>query len=826
MINEKKLCFIWNSDKDVFLNESIKSVDLLEVPEGYEVQELIVDGNSTASGYNEAMEKTDAKYKIYLSRGSFIRNKRFIYDILNIFKNHDIGMIGVVGSITVPTNGSWYGSSDRVGKVLVNSGIDIFGEKYGDFDSSYKEVKIIDGSVMATQYDVKWREDIFKGKFFYDSAECIEFSKRGYKIVVARQTEAWCLITPENSDFKEFNEERKKFLGEYSHEIFPLVSILIPAFNRPKYFKIALESAINQTYGNIEILIGDDSTNDSVRNVVKPYLKKYKNIKYYKNEHNIGQFDNDLKLIEESSGEYINFLMDDDIFHPEKIRKMMDYYIIDLNKEITLVTSHRRFIDGDGNLLKETGVTQKLFDKDIIVDGIKFGNFILKTTLNFIGEPTTVLFRKKNLIEKFGVFNGRKYGCSIDKATWFNLLSQGKIVFIAQTLSYFRLHSGQQQKSDKMKLSGMIDYAHDVVTCRQKGFLKDNKEYSDAVDICIKFIESRCPESWYSNVEVKAYLNKLKMIRNQLLNQSKPLVSILIPAYNQTKYLKYALESAINQTYPNIEIIIRDDSSNDDVKNFIKPYLEKYKNVTYIKSEDHKMDFGISNITELLKLSNGEYVNFLFHDDIFAKDKIEKMMYYFLNVKGISLVTSRRHLIDENGKNLPDDLSTQRLFNKDVIINGREMCKLCLENLINYIGEATTVLFKKSLLTDRFGNFNKNEYLCNTDMSTWFSLLLNNNMVYISDTLSYFRRYDSQNTNNVEMHMRGILDWKTIIDDSYEIRLIEDKNEYIKMLSKWMETFFPSVIEKIFKNVEEETLYKLKKSFNDVIDKLFISLKN
>ena len=61
----------------------------------------------------------------------------------------------------------------------------------------------------------------------------------------------------------------------------PLVSILIPTYNRPHYFKIALESALAQTYSNIEIIVGDDSTNNETEKLFEPVFKK--NVQNQKN---------------------------------------------------------------------------------------------------------------------------------------------------------------------------------------------------------------------------------------------------------------------------------------------------------------------------------------------------------------------------------------------------------------------------------------------------------------------------------------------------------------------------------------------------------------
>ncbi|MCC2463191.1 glycosyltransferase, partial [Bacillus mobilis] len=100
--------------------------------------------------------------------------------------------------------------------------------------------------------------------------------------------------------------------SEEAIERIPLVSVLIPTYNRPDYFEKALCSVLQQTYSNIEIIVGDDSTNDETENVLQKYLFDHSNIIYIKNRSTLGQFENALMLFNEANGEYINFLMDDD----------------------------------------------------------------------------------------------------------------------------------------------------------------------------------------------------------------------------------------------------------------------------------------------------------------------------------------------------------------------------------------------------------------------------------------------------------------------------------------------------------------------------------
>ena len=100
----------------------------------------------------------------------------------------------------------------------------------------------------------------------------------------------------------------------------PLVSVLIPTYNRPHYFEKALCSVLEQTYPNVEIIIGMIVRMMKQKRLQK-YLCKHSNIIYIKIDQTFGQFENALMLLNKANGEYINFLMDDDLFHVNKIQK-------------------------------------------------------------------------------------------------------------------------------------------------------------------------------------------------------------------------------------------------------------------------------------------------------------------------------------------------------------------------------------------------------------------------------------------------------------------------------------------------------------------------
>lgn len=523
MMNESKISFISCVNDQELYSEALYYINQLEVPQGYEIECISVENaDSMTRGYNEAMKASDAKYKVYLHQDVYIVNKSFIKDILTIFNSNDnLGMLGVVGAKVIPTNAMWWESKKKYGKVYDSHAGEIDLLSFDEVSITYETVQAIDGLIMITQYDIPWREDIFDGWHFYDLSQSVEFIKAGYEVAISKQEKPWvindCGIVNVRNGYENY---RKLFLEEYSKDIFPLVSILIPTYNRPKYFRLALDSALNQTYQNIEIIVGDDSTNNETEELIrKYYLKKYSNIKYYHNEKNLGQFDNDIKLFDMAKGKYINFLMDDDAFEETKIEKMMNYFVYDEDQEISLVTSHRAIIDDKGNNKGIFGSTDKVFKKDTIIDGIELGNFVLMNNYNCIGEPTTVLFRKDKLTEPFGVFNKRRYGCNVDQASWFNLLAKGKAAYINEVLSYFRLHKGQQQNDNTMRLKGLTDYLHEILTCQEKGFLKASDLYLKAINNCLAICKQmNLISSDFRKVENIEYL-EFKKYYNDLKNK-------------------------------------------------------------------------------------------------------------------------------------------------------------------------------------------------------------------------------------------------------------------------------------------------------------------
>ena len=159
------------------------------------------------------MNSSDARYKIYLHHDTFIINKNFLTDLLRLFSNPATGMIGVVGTPRLAkTCVMWLG--ERVGKLISSCIYRTTNATIGDIDTP-TNVEAIDGLLMATQYDIPWREDIFTGWDFYDVSQSFEFRKAGYNVIVPPMTTPWCFHDEGVIELSSYYKTRDIFMKEY-----------------------------------------------------------------------------------------------------------------------------------------------------------------------------------------------------------------------------------------------------------------------------------------------------------------------------------------------------------------------------------------------------------------------------------------------------------------------------------------------------------------------------------------------------------------------------------------------------------------------------------
>lgn len=129
----------------------------------------------------------------------------------------------------------------------------------------------------------------------------------------------------------------------------PLISIIMPAYNAAPYIAEAIESIINQSYTNWELLIGDDCSTDNTKTVIQPYLSDER-IKLFENEQNSSSPVTCNKLFRASKGEFITLLDADDMAAPERLQLQLNAFIN--NPTVGLVGTAYNIVDLQGNLIE------------------------------------------------------------------------------------------------------------------------------------------------------------------------------------------------------------------------------------------------------------------------------------------------------------------------------------------------------------------------------------------------------------------------------------------------------------------------------------------
>lgn len=223
-----------------------------------------------------------------------------------------------------------------------------------------------------------------------------------------------------------------------------LVSVIIPTYNSEKYIEETLNSVLNQTYREFEIIIIDDCSKDNTFEIVKEYEKKYSNIVCLKQEQNKGVAEARNRGIKKSRGRYIAFLDSDDLWYEKKLEKQLK-----LMKEKRVFFSYTaiEMIDEEGKILKE---------KREVKEEITY-NFLLKNTM--IATSSVIVDKLK-----YGEFQMPLRRSGQDYATWLQLLKKGKAYGINEVCVSYRVRKGSLS-SNKIK---SIKQVYDIQTQQEK----------------------------------------------------------------------------------------------------------------------------------------------------------------------------------------------------------------------------------------------------------------------------------------------------------------------------------------------------------------------
>ena len=227
----------------------------------------------------------------------------------------------------------------------------------------------------------------------------------------------------------------------------------------------------------------------------------------------------------------------------------------------------------------------------------------------------------------------------------------------------------------------------------------------------------------------------MKLINN-------PLVSIVINCYNGEKYLRKSIESILDQSYKNLELIFWDNHSTDQTRNIIKSYDDS--RIKYFFSQNHTTLYQARNLA--LKECKGDFVSFLDADDYYLKDKIAKQLLYFKDEK-VGVIYSNYYRYYE-------DIKKKKLLTNKMLPSGNLTQYILEESQISFM---TVIVRKKSLDSLEF-NFDP-KYSIIGDYDLLYRLSFNWDFYYINEPLAVYRIHDENFSKNSILFIDELKDW-------------------------------------------------------------------
>lgn len=345
----------------------------------------------------------------------------------------------------------------------------------------------------------------------------------------------------------------------------PLISIVVASYNYAEPIKQTLDSILVQTYKNYEVIIVDDGSSDNSVEVIKQYLK-YPNFFLYTHNGGVNKgLPATVKLgVDKSRGEYIAFCEADDYWHKDYLLEKVQC----INKY-----SNTNVIVNDVQLF---GEPDKVSRVNSTVVSYKT---VFTSTKTFISPED---FRKQNWILTFSCVMLKKkvlQNCdflnvtrraNLDWWLWRQVCITNYIFFVNKKLTYWRMHDSYMENDNVM---GRLQQEKFLAACDR---LLLQKHFSKAKSLCK-----------YTDVDL--YVENGRIFKNNSLSKYQPSFTVVMPTYNRAYCIKKAIDSMINQSYKNFELIIVDDGSTDQTDNLI---CDSYKHeidkgtIKYIKKSN------------------------------------------------------------------------------------------------------------------------------------------------------------------------------------------------------------------------------------------------
>ena len=445
------------------------------------------------------------------------------------------------------------------------------------------------------------------------------------------------------------------------------VSIIIPVYNGSNYVNLAIDSALRQTYKNIEIIVINDGSKDNTLKLIKSYGDKIKVI-----DKENGGVSTALNLgIKNMTGDYFSWLSHDDLYYPEKVEREVNYLI-------------------ENNLVGTKTILYSNFDYND-----KWGNHIFTCRYNTVelNRESALPLQKaaisgltllipKEAFEEAGDFDVNLRACQ-DYKLWFEMYKKGyKFIHLEDVLTVTRIHDLSVSNTSPRVMSEGNDFWVNYVKYFNDTYKK--KYYGSVYNYYYDFL-MLFSEGPYNDAK-ELCKNNMKIVEDKInINDYK--VSVILPFTNISDELFKSIDSVLKQTFKNIELILVNNGCLEENKKLDK-IIKNNKNIKYVCYKTCRNNGKLYK--EIISKCSGDYVCFIKTNSIFDSKKIE---YQLLKMLASTDKISQTSYYDEN---------------KEFIDTGIRNGMIYPEWIKEYKMNISTFMFEKQYLEENINKVSDN----------------------------------------------------------------------------------------------------------------------
>lgn len=578
------------------------------------------------------------------------------------------------------------------------------------------------------------------------------------------------------------------------------ISVIVPVYNVEKYIGKCLDSLVNQTYKNLEIVVVNDCTPDNSESIIKEYCAKYKNIVYVKNEKNSGLSYSRNNGLKHSTGDYIGYIDSDDYVPENYFECLMN--TIKKEKADIAVCDINIVYENNGTSMRQATGTNKNIKLDFVANGLA-------------ASACNKLFKRENISEyqfEEGKVNEdiavviptmiHAKKVAYNDETYYNYIQRDNSIQNSSISDKrFDIFYGVEQTLNRIKNCKDYDRIKDAIVyeqlimlfiyvlpkepkfSRRIHLLKKYNELAKKYEIrknkfLWRFLDGQGKKHriYYKtllklncnglSISTSFLISLYRLFREKLVKsviednlsidslvelakkQSKMKktisLSVAIPNYNYEKFLIQRLYSILYQGIKYDEIIILDDCSKDNSRKLIDEIIDKLSPYISIRKVYNEENSGsaFKQWKKGVELANSEYVWIAEADDYCDKRMIKSLIKPIKNNSNIIISFCDTAFIDATGvityKSIVPEIDTMKTghFDHSYVNNGKDEYNN-YTFVNNTIANVSSCIIKKDDYSKEFKA--AGTYKQCGDWLFYVGLMQKGDIAYCSNTYNYYR---------------------------------------------------------------------------------------